>query len=194
MPTMLVYFDNRWCTRAIKFECSLYISMGQYKRDVTPGVTHWRYVFLALNHRYGLFSLNWYHCILIVSDLAICHQPCTVYWMSAQWSEYQQSCYTDHENGHISPHQHPWQHFWWCFRWNEPKQTFPHPLLGKVNTLHKQESCLCWLSWFKTYPDHTVTKVWKLMVIKSIPYLHFGWPLLCRQRLTIDKVNLWPFN
>ena len=111
MPTMLVYFDNRWCTRAIKLECSLYISMGQYKRDVTPGETHWRYVFLALNHWYGLFSLNWYHCILIVCDLAIYHQPCTVYWMSAQWSEYQQSCYTDHENGHISPHQHPWQHF-----------------------------------------------------------------------------------
>ena len=188
---MLVHFDNRGCTHDIKLECSLYKSMGQYKRDVTPVQMHWSYVFLALTHRYGLFSLNWYHGILIVRDLAIYHQPWTVYWMSAQWSEYQQSCYIDHENGHISPHQFPCQqHLWWCFRSDEPEQTFPHTLLGKVNTLHKQESCLCWSSWFKTYPDHIVTivtKVWKLMVIKSIPYLHFGW-------LTIDKVNLWPFN
>ena len=40
------------------------ISMGYYKKDVTPLLTHWSYVFLALTHRYkirtmyfGLFGL-----------------------------------------------------------------------------------------------------------------------------------------
>ena len=36
------------------------ISMGLCKKDVTPLLTHWSYVFLALTHRYGIESSDWF--------------------------------------------------------------------------------------------------------------------------------------
>ena len=33
-----------------------YNSMGECKKDVTPLLTHWSYVFLALNHRINFTS------------------------------------------------------------------------------------------------------------------------------------------
>ena len=46
----LVYCD-RWISYTTH---RIYISMGYCKKDVTPLLTHWSYVFLALTHRYGL--------------------------------------------------------------------------------------------------------------------------------------------
>ena len=41
---------------------SLDISMGLYKKDLTPFLTHWSYVFLALTHRFVChYTLNVYY-------------------------------------------------------------------------------------------------------------------------------------
>ena len=39
---------------AIKATSNWLISMGWYKKDVTPVLTHWSYVFLALTHRFDV--------------------------------------------------------------------------------------------------------------------------------------------
>ena len=35
--------------------------MGKCKKDVTPLLTHWSYVFLALTHRYVLLVAKYFH-------------------------------------------------------------------------------------------------------------------------------------
>ena len=47
-----------------------YISMGWCKKDVTPLLTHWSYVFLALTHPNPSMLSEWYHtflCFVLVS-------------------------------------------------------------------------------------------------------------------------------
>ena len=46
------------CSTEIPPICTNIISMGQCKKEVTPLLTHWSYVFLTLIHRYGPFSTN----------------------------------------------------------------------------------------------------------------------------------------
>ena len=54
---------NWWLSKSVK-ECKTWrskyswiiISMGQCKKDVTPLLKHWRYVFLTLTHWYGISS------------------------------------------------------------------------------------------------------------------------------------------
>ena len=38
--------------------CTILISMGECKRDVTPLLMHWSYVFLALTHRYAAHRMG----------------------------------------------------------------------------------------------------------------------------------------
>ena len=47
----------KWMVDAIFFTSwSIFqISMGYCKKDVTPLLTHWSYIFLALTHRYGIY-------------------------------------------------------------------------------------------------------------------------------------------
>ena len=40
-------------------QISVVISMGLCKKDVTPLLTHWSYIFLALTHRYGVTRPQW---------------------------------------------------------------------------------------------------------------------------------------
>ena len=64
-----------------------YILMGQCKKDVTPLLTHWSYVFLALTHRYILyFLLPKYVC-----DIEMC-VSCRITqqkgWLRTSWDFY----------------------------------------------------------------------------------------------------------
>ena len=45
--------------------------MGQCKKDVTPLLTHWSYIFLALTHRYDIFSA------VILSQYSVEDDLCT---------------------------------------------------------------------------------------------------------------------
>ena len=58
------HYDNLWCNQRWQIRhCdnsrfsvneSIHIPMGQHKKDVTPLLTHWSYVFLALTHWYWI--------------------------------------------------------------------------------------------------------------------------------------------
>ena len=50
------------------FSMSIPISMGYYKKDITPLLTHWSYVFLARTHEY----VGMYDWVVVLSASIIC--------------------------------------------------------------------------------------------------------------------------
>ena len=103
------FFHSQVCQSISKFlrrpteKTFTIISMGLCKKDITPVLTHWSYVFLALTHR----SVNWEYILQFnyMGPLpASCHMPminiyqagssersralCWIYWCSSFTSPY----------------------------------------------------------------------------------------------------------
>ena len=57
-----IVFCNGTCNAEFilgNIETYIFILMGWWKKDVTPLLTHWSYVFLALSHQFYDISTHW---------------------------------------------------------------------------------------------------------------------------------------
>ena len=73
----------QWPNRYV-YESGRYISMRQYKKDITPVLTHWSYAFLALTPRYKFCR----YCMSTICRWVIWDSKFAMWWICCNsWNQ-----------------------------------------------------------------------------------------------------------
>ena len=76
-------FGSSVCFIQAVYGSEWYCNIDGYKIDVTPSLTHWSYVFVALTHRYGI-HVSMYLWILMLSGKG-CHNDWLIITAAPHW-------------------------------------------------------------------------------------------------------------